>query len=122
MSKQTAELLEAFEALAPDEKRIFTAEFLRRDVQSVHPREHTTSARRLSSRNAEADQEHVPGRVAANAVVLAKLAKEYGTPIVLITSQEDHIQGPLYGWGPFHVIRIVAAIAGLSLLVAGAIF
>jgi hypothetical protein len=36
MSKQTAELLEAFEALAPDEKRIFTAEFLRRDVQSVH--------------------------------------------------------------------------------------
>jgi hypothetical protein len=32
MSKQTAELLEAFEALAPDEKRIFTAEFLRRAV------------------------------------------------------------------------------------------
>jgi len=26
MSKQTADLLEAFEALAPDEKRIFTAE------------------------------------------------------------------------------------------------
>jgi len=52
----------------------------------------------------------------------AKLAKEYGTPIVLTTSQEDHIQGPLYGWGPFNVIRIVAAIAGLPLLVAGAIF
>jgi hypothetical protein len=32
MSKQTAELLEAFEAIAPDEKRIFTAEFLRRAV------------------------------------------------------------------------------------------
>jgi hypothetical protein len=32
MSKQTAELLEAFEALAPDEKRIFTAEFLRRAI------------------------------------------------------------------------------------------
>jgi hypothetical protein len=32
MSKQTAELLKAFEALAPDEKRIFTAEFLRRAV------------------------------------------------------------------------------------------
>ena len=32
MSKQTADLLEAFEALAPDEKRIFTAEFLRRAV------------------------------------------------------------------------------------------
>jgi len=30
MSKQTIELLEAFEALAPEEKRIFTAEFLRR--------------------------------------------------------------------------------------------
>ena len=30
MSKQTAELLEAFEALAPDEKRVFTAELLRR--------------------------------------------------------------------------------------------
>ena len=32
MSKQTAELLEAFEALALDEKRIFTAEFLRRAI------------------------------------------------------------------------------------------
>ena len=35
MSKQTAELLEAFEALAPDEKRIFTAGFLRRAVPFV---------------------------------------------------------------------------------------
>ena len=32
MSTQTAALLEAFEALAPDEKRIFTAELLRRVV------------------------------------------------------------------------------------------
>jgi hypothetical protein len=32
MSQQTAELLEAFEALPPDEKRIFTAEFLRRTI------------------------------------------------------------------------------------------
>jgi hypothetical protein len=32
MSKQTAELLEAFEALASDEKRIFTAELLRRAI------------------------------------------------------------------------------------------
>jgi hypothetical protein len=29
MSRQTAELLKAFEALAPDEKGIFTVEFLR---------------------------------------------------------------------------------------------
>jgi len=32
MSRQTAELLEAFESLAPDEKRVFTAEFLRRAI------------------------------------------------------------------------------------------
>jgi hypothetical protein len=32
MSSQTAELLEAFEALPEDEKRVFTAEFLRRGV------------------------------------------------------------------------------------------
>jgi len=32
MSRQTAELLDAFEALPPDEKRVFTAEFLRRAV------------------------------------------------------------------------------------------
>jgi hypothetical protein len=32
MSRQTAELLEAFEALPEDEKRTFTAEFLRRAV------------------------------------------------------------------------------------------
>lgn len=32
MSSQTAELLDAFEALAPDEKRVFIAEFLRRAV------------------------------------------------------------------------------------------
>ena len=32
MSSQTAELLEAFEALPEDEKRVFTAEFLRRAV------------------------------------------------------------------------------------------
>jgi hypothetical protein len=32
MSKQTSELLEAFGELAPDEKRIFTAEFLRRAI------------------------------------------------------------------------------------------
>jgi len=30
-----------------------------------------------------------------NAVMLAKAAKSYGMPIVLTTSQEDHIQGPL---------------------------
>jgi hypothetical protein len=30
MSRQTADLLEAFEALPEDEKRLFTAEFLRR--------------------------------------------------------------------------------------------
>lgn len=30
MSKQTAQLLEAFEALPQEEKRIFTVEFLRR--------------------------------------------------------------------------------------------
>jgi nicotinamidase-related amidase len=30
-----------------------------------------------------------------NAVMLAKAAKAYGVPIVLTTSQEDHIQGPL---------------------------
>lgn len=32
MSSQTAELLEAFEALPEDEKRVFTEEFLRRAV------------------------------------------------------------------------------------------
>jgi hypothetical protein len=32
MSTQTAELLEAFEALPPDEKRVFTVEFLRRTI------------------------------------------------------------------------------------------
>jgi len=32
MSKQTAQLLEAFEALPEEEKRVFTAEFLRRAV------------------------------------------------------------------------------------------
>jgi hypothetical protein len=32
MSSQTAHLLEAFEALPEDEKRVFTAEFLRRAV------------------------------------------------------------------------------------------
>jgi hypothetical protein len=32
MSGQTAELLEAFEALPEDEKRVFTVEFLRRAV------------------------------------------------------------------------------------------
>ena len=32
MSRQTADLLEAFEALPEEEKRIFTAEFLRRAV------------------------------------------------------------------------------------------
>jgi len=32
MSKQTAELLQAFEALPEEEKRTFTAEFLRRVV------------------------------------------------------------------------------------------
>jgi len=32
MSRQTAELLEAFEALPEDEKRVFTVEFLRRAV------------------------------------------------------------------------------------------
>ena len=32
MSRQTAELLDAFEALPEEEKRIFTAEFLRRAV------------------------------------------------------------------------------------------
>jgi hypothetical protein len=32
MSRQTAELLEAFEALPEEKKRIFTAEFLRRAV------------------------------------------------------------------------------------------
>ena len=32
MSRQTAELLDAFEALPEDEKRIFTAEFLRRAI------------------------------------------------------------------------------------------
>jgi nicotinamidase-related amidase len=30
-----------------------------------------------------------------NAVMLVKAAKAYGMPIVLTTSQEDHIQGPL---------------------------
>jgi len=32
MSNQTAQLLEAFEALPEEEKRVFTAEFLRRAV------------------------------------------------------------------------------------------
>jgi len=32
MSSQTAQLLQAFEALPEDEKRIFTVEFLRRAV------------------------------------------------------------------------------------------
>ena len=32
MSRETVELLKAFEALPEDEKRIFTAEFLRRAV------------------------------------------------------------------------------------------
>ena len=32
MSMETAELLQAFEALPEDEKRVFTAEFLRRAI------------------------------------------------------------------------------------------
>jgi hypothetical protein len=32
MSRQTAQLLEAFEALSDEEKRTFTAEFLRRAI------------------------------------------------------------------------------------------
>jgi len=32
MSRQTAQLLDAFEALPEEEKRIFTAEFLRRAI------------------------------------------------------------------------------------------
>ncbi len=32
MSRQTAQLLEAFEVLPEDEKRIFTAEFMRRAI------------------------------------------------------------------------------------------
>ena len=32
MSRQTSQLLEAFESLPPEEKRIFTAEFLRRTI------------------------------------------------------------------------------------------
>ena len=32
MSRQTVELLDAFEALQEDEKRIFTVEFLRRAI------------------------------------------------------------------------------------------
>ena len=32
MSRQTAQLLEAFEALPEEEKRIFTVEFLRRSI------------------------------------------------------------------------------------------
>ena len=32
MSRQTAQLLEAFEALPEEEKRMFTAEFLRRAI------------------------------------------------------------------------------------------
>jgi len=32
MSRQTTQLLEAFEALPEEEKRIFTAEFLRRTI------------------------------------------------------------------------------------------
>ena len=32
MSRQTADLLEAFEALPEEEKRVFTAEFLRRAI------------------------------------------------------------------------------------------
>ena len=32
MSRQTVELLEAFEALPEDEKRVFTVEFLRRTL------------------------------------------------------------------------------------------
>lgn len=32
MSTQTTQLLEAFEALPPEEKRVFTAEFLRRSI------------------------------------------------------------------------------------------
>ena len=32
MSRQTADLLDAFEALPEDEKRVFTAEFLRRAI------------------------------------------------------------------------------------------
>jgi len=47
MSKQTARLLEAYEALPAEEKRVFTAEFLRRalpldsgslsDEETAHP-------------------------------------------------------------------------------------
>jgi len=35
-----------------------------------------------------------PDESLRNAVMLAKTAKAYGMPIVLTTSQEDHIQGP----------------------------
>jgi nicotinamidase-related amidase len=35
-----------------------------------------------------------PDETLRNAVMLAKAAKAYGMPVVLTTSQEDHIQGP----------------------------
>lgn len=35
-----------------------------------------------------------PDESLRNAVMLAKAAKAYGMPVVLTTSQEDHIQGP----------------------------
>lgn len=35
-----------------------------------------------------------PDQTLGNAVMLAKAAKAYGMPVVLTTSQEDHVQGP----------------------------
>jgi nicotinamidase-related amidase len=35
-----------------------------------------------------------PDETLRNAVMLAKAANAYGMPVVLTTSQEDHIQGP----------------------------
>ena len=33
-----------------------------------------------------------------NAVTLAKAALAFGMPIVMTSSQEDHVQGPLHPW------------------------
>jgi len=65
MSRQTAQLLKAFEALPEDEKRVFTVEFLRRatpfDSGSLDDEETTAAADQLFA-DLDAEEHDAPSR------------------------------------------------------------
>jgi hypothetical protein len=65
MSRQTAQLLEAFEALPEEEKRVFTVEFLRRAVPfnsgPLDDAETANAADRLFA-NLDAEEHDAPSR------------------------------------------------------------